>query len=335
MSDVELVAVPLDELKDLVEVCLIKIGLEGFEADIVRDVLMYAQLRDNNQGLVKIVEGTVTPPGEASQVGVVSSHGATLRLNGNQCSGMVVSYMATEEAIRIAGEFGIAFVGTCNTSTSTGAIGYYAEKMAAEGYIGIVLAGSPKVMAIAGGIDPVFGTNPIAIAVPTDTDPLVLDMATAAMAWFGLIEARNRNEFLPIGVAVDSSGQATTDPATALDGAIMPFGEHKGSGLAMMIELLTGPLVGAGIFGDEDAATNRGMAFIAIQPSALGPEGAFKNAVSTLKTRLKESRRQEGVDEIRLPGESARRKAEEAIASGSAKLPKALYDRLQEIGRSG
>ncbi len=335
MAEVEYVAVPLDELKDLVEVCLIKTGLEGFEADIVRDVLMYAQLRGNNQGLIKIVEGTVTPPPEASQVGVVASHGATLRLNGNQCSGMVVSYMATEEAIRIAGEFGIAFVGTCNTSTSTGAIGYYAEKMAGEGYVGIVMAGSPKAVAIAGGIDPVFGTNPIAIAVPTETDPLVLDMATAAMAWFGIIEARNRNEFLPIGVAVDSSGHATTDPATALEGAIMPFDGHKGSGLALMIELITGPLVGAGIVGDADSATNRGMAFIAIQPSALGAEGTFSHAVSTLKTRLKQSRRQDGVDAIRLPGERARQKAEETVSSGVIQLDRALHSRLQEIANAG
>ena len=331
MADTEYITVPLDELKDLVEVCLIKIGLEGFEADIVRDVLMYAELRGNNQGLIKIAEGTVTPPQEASQVAMMASHGATLRLNGNQCSGMVVSYMATEEAIRIAREFGISFVGTCNTSTSTGAIGYYAEKMAAEGFIGIVMAGSPKAMTIAGGIDPVFGTNPIAIAVPTDTEPLVLDMATAAMAWFGIIEARNRNEFLPIGVAVDSLGQATTDPATALEGAIMPFGGHKGSGLAMMIELLTGPLVGAGIVGDEDAASNRGMAFIAIQPSALGAEGTFKHAVSTLKTRLKQSRRQDGVEEIRLPGEHARQKAEETTARGTLELDQRLHNRLLEI----
>lgn len=268
---------------------------------------------------------------EASQVSVVASHGATLRLNGNQCPGMVVSYMATEEAIRIAGEFGIAFVGTCNTSTSTGAVGYYAEKMAAAGYIGIVLAGSPKAVTVTGGIDPVFGTNPIAIAVPTETEPMVLDMATAAIAWFGLIEARNQNEFLPIGVAVDASGRATTDPATALDGAILPFGGHKGSGLAMMIEMLTGPLVGAGIVGDEDAATNRGMAFIAIQPSALGSEEAFRQAVSTLGARVKQSRRQDGVDEIRLPGERARQRAEVAITSGTVHLEKGLYERLKEI----
>jgi len=115
---------------------------------------------------------------------------------------------------------GIALVTTHNTRSSTGAIGYYAGQIARDGHIGLVLAGSPKVMAVEGGIDPVLGTNPVAIAVPTGGQPLVLDMATAAIAWFSVIDARNREQPLPPDVALDATGQPTTDPIAALSGAL-------------------------------------------------------------------------------------------------------------------
>ena len=323
------VTVSLSELNDLVEVCLVRLGLESFELQIVRDVLMYAQTRENSQGLVKIIEGTVRPDPDASQVSVAGGMGAVLRLNGNRGLGMVVSYIATEEVARLARQFGVGVVCTCNTSSSTGAIGFYAERLANEGLVGIVCAGSPKVMAAAGGIDPVFGTNPIAIAMPTAAEPLVLDMATASSTWFGLIAARDANEFIPIGHAVDKYGNATTDPESAMSGAVMPFGGHRGAGLAAMIEMLTGPLAGAAIVGDEDSATNRGMFFLAIDPAAFGDAESVLRQARLLVERVKASRRNEGVDEIRLPGEHSRKRQQANLVAGEVRLDQKLYEDLK------
>ncbi|MDH3691785.1 MAG: Ldh family oxidoreductase [Gammaproteobacteria bacterium] len=323
--------VDLDELNKIVDRALARLGLRGEDATIVHDVLMYAQLRGNNQGLIKIPERAVAPDPNSGPMEVVSQFGAVMRLNGNHNVGMVVLSRAAEEALKLAHEHGIGLVGTFNTSSSTGAIGYYASRMAQDGYIGVVFAGSPKALATEGGVDPVFGTNPIAIAVPTDDQPIVLDIATASIAWFGLIEASRQNRSIPSGVAYDSQGELTNDPDEALKGAIKAFGGHKGAGLAMMVELLTGPLVGAGVIGDSDAASNRGNLCIAINPSAMVDERTFNNAVRRMRARIKGSRRLSGVDEILLPGERGNRQADERVRQGTITLDQSLYDALIDI----
>ncbi len=320
--------VPVSLLEELVSTCLSKLGIEQDDAQVVRDVLFYAQARGNSQGLIKILEGTVTPDPDAGEITILSERGAVLRIDGQQNLGMVVCHRAVREAQRMASAFGIAFVGTCNTSTSTGAIGFYARELACAGLIGIVLSGSSKVTAMEGGIDPVFGTNPIAIAVPTNGEPLILDMATSTTALFALIAAQDRGEAIDEGIALDAEGEPTTDPSAALAGVMRTFGGHKGAGLALMIEILTGPLLGAGMAGDDDAATNRGCSFIAINPSFLVDEDQFQNRVEALGNIIRNSRRRTGVEEITLPGERSHRRAEQVRESGLIALDRDLYERL-------
>lgn len=327
----ERIAVPRADLVAVVDACLGRLGLDGADLACVRDVLLYAQERGNPQGLLKIVERTVGRDPGAGPIAVVAQRGATLRLDGNRNPGMVVCMRAVHEAARLAARHGIAFVGTCNTASSTGAIGYYAEQLALQGLVGIVFAGSPKVMATAGGIDPVFGTNPIAIAVPTGGEPLVLDMATAATTWFSLIEARATGTAIRPGAAVDPDGAPTTDPAAAMAGAIAAFGGHKGAGLALMVEILTGPLVGAGIVGDHDAATNRGAAFIAIAPSFVGDAAVFRATVDRLCATIRGGRIARGADAIALPGEHGRAHAAAQRAAGTIAVERGLYETLLEM----
>jgi len=325
------VTLSLDELSRLTFDALSKIGVNEDDARIVHDVLTYAQLRDNSQGLVKVIERTVAPDPAAGEITIENRSGATLRINGNRCLGMVVCSKATDEVCALALEHGIGFVGAYNNSTSTGAIGYYAEKIANQGLIGIVMAGSGKVMAMAGGIDPVFGTNPIAISIPTTDEPLVLDMATAGIALFGVIEAGRQGEMIADGLAYDEAGEPTIDPASALKGALRTFGGYKGAGLAMMIEAMTGPLVGAGVVGDEDAASNRGTAFIAIDPNVIVGEKAYNEAVGRMIMRIRKSRALPGGSEILLPGDRGRGKVSAKRSEGSIDLDKRLYDELRAL----
>jgi len=325
------VSLSLDELSILTFDALSKVGVKENDARIAHDVLVYAQLRDNSQGLVKVIERTVAPDPTAGEISIENRSGATLRINGNRRLGMVVCSRATDEVCSLAEEHGIGFVGAYNNSTSTGAIGYYAEKIARQGLIGIVMAGSGKVMAMAGGIDPVFGTNPIAISVPTTGEPLVLDMATAAIALFGVIEADRQGEEIAEGLAYDADGEPTTDPAQALTGALRTFGGYKGAGLAMMIETMTGPLVGAGVVGDDDAANNRGTAFIAIDPKVIAGEDAYNDAVTRMIGRIRKSRTASGVPEIQLPGDRGRGRVSAKQAEDSIELDKRLYDELRML----
>ncbi|MEM7396518.1 MAG: Ldh family oxidoreductase, partial [Verrucomicrobiota bacterium] len=321
-------------LSQLAKRALSKLGLEGDQLDQVHDVLLYAELRGRSQGLQKIIERTVTPSPEAGTIAIVRAEGATMRIDGAQNPGMVVSTYASDQAVALARNHGVGLAGTFNTSSSTGAIGFYAERIAGEGMIGLVMAGSPKVMAMAGGIDPVFGTNPIAIAVPTPGKPVALDMATAATAWFDLITASRRGESIAKGLAFDCDGEPTSDPDAAMAGALTAFGGHKGAGLALMIEMLTGPLTGAGVVGDEDATSNRGMAIIAIKPSALVEQAEFDDAVDRMCARIRSGRSRQGSDGILLPGDSSRARFERCLETGKIDVETAVLDGVRAIVES-
>ena len=152
-------------------------------------------------------------------------------IDGNKNMGMIAMKLATEMAIAKAHEHGFGIVGTHNTYSSTGALGYYAAAIAKQGLIGFAFAGSPPTVAPHGSYEALYGTNPLAIGMPADPEPVVLDMATAAMAYYGLIEAKTAGKSIPEGLAYDKDGNPTIDPSAAMDGAIKSFGEYKGSGL--------------------------------------------------------------------------------------------------------
>ena len=327
----ETIQVAVDHLIALVDKSLKGIGVPEGDIETIRDILMYAELRGNNQGLVKIPVRGVLPSADATPMEVSRNMpcAAHIKVNGN--SGMVAANKAAIEASGLAEIHGVGLVGTSGRATSTGAIGYYADLMAKQGMIGIVMAGSPKAVAIAGGVDATMGTNPIAIAVPTSDGPVILDMATSAMAWYGLIQAQQRGQSIPDGIAYDADGDLTTDPGEALKGAIMAFAGHKGSGLALMVEVLTGPLIGTNIAGDDDRAPNFGDLFIALNPAALGGAATFAGRVDALMATVKTGRKIDGCDEILLPGERGNRQSEAARTDNRMSLNKALYDQLIEL----
>lgn len=181
--------IPVDRLIELTEKSLRGIGVPEDDIEIVRDVLLYAELRGNNQGLVKIPARGVLPRADAKPIEITRRVACAALINANGNSGMAAVSRAATEAADLARTHGVGIVGVNNLSSSTGAIGFYADRIARENLIGIVMAGSVKAVALAGGVKPVLGTNPIAIGVPSSGGPVVLDMATAAMGWFRRINA--------------------------------------------------------------------------------------------------------------------------------------------------
>jgi L-2-hydroxycarboxylate dehydrogenase (NAD+) len=320
--------VKVDHLTNIVDQSLHAIGVPEADIEAVREVLMYAELRGNNQGLVKIPVRGVVPRADARPIEISHKLPCVAHINAHGSSGMATMVKASAEAVSLAQTYGVGVAGVHGLSTSTGAIGYYANQIAKEGMVGIVMAGSVKAVAPAGSVDPIFGTNPIAISAPTPDGPVVLDMATAAMAWYGLIQADQRGEAIEGDVAYDGDGAPTTDPAAAMKGAIRAFAGNKGAGLAFMVEVLTGPLIGNAILGDEDVARNFGDLVLAINPAAFGDSGDFMRRVETLMTKVKSARRAEDCDEILLPGERGDRQTLEARTSNTISIDKTLYEQL-------
>ncbi len=150
----------------------------------------------------------------------------------------------------MARECGIA-VAAIFRSHHIGAAGYTAERLAREGCVAFVCSNTPRAMAFAGGVRPMMGTNPIAFAAPMcDRAPLVIDMALSQVARSRIVAAQKAGESIPVGWALDSAGNPTTDPAAALAGSLAPAGGVKGAALALIVEILCGA-VADGHFGWE------------------------------------------------------------------------------------
>ncbi len=314
--------ISIDQLTEIVDSALLALGLNVQERQAVANVLFYAELRGRSQGFVKIVERTVLPAADKTDMHIDdnSSCMASIRANGN--IGMLVMTEAADKAATLCASAGLALVSTCGTATSTGSIGYYAERIAARGYIGIVLAGSPKVMALHGSSQPAMGTNPIAAAMPTLDAPLVIDMATSAITWFDIIQ-RDRNHLpLPDDVAYDTQGRVTQSPADALQGALKTFGGVKGSALALMFECLTGPLSGASLLGDQE--DSRGNLLLAIDPSVVHPDTDFRSLMSSMLIRMRNT----GAS---LPGDRSSKQLETNLAAGTIAVDAAVLLELRAL----
>ncbi len=323
--------VKIADLENLGKQALKKQGYNSGEVPVVLGMLMYAQLRGNNQGLVKLIGKGIPKNPKAGAITIEKETKLSARINGAHNPGAVVMKKAVDMAVDKAKKHGFGFVGTNNTNSSTGALGYWAGQIARQGLIGFVFAGSPETVSYHGSYEPIFGTNPLAIGMPTGGDPLVLDMATAAMAYYGLIEAKTAGRKIPPDIAYDSDGNLTDDPAKAMDGALRPFDKsYKSAGLSLMVEILTGPLVGASFTGIGDTATNWGNLVIAIDPEILTDRKAFAKNVAALAAKVTVTKKLPGVKEILLPGQRGDQLTKKRKAAGMIDIEDNLYHALQQ-----
>lgn len=298
------------------------------ESERIADYLLWAQMSGNStQGLIKL---TGTEPLQnikaEHEIRVERDTKLSQLINAGKNPAPLVSQIATDVAIEKAKTHGFGIVGIHNILSSNGAQAFYAERIAREDLVGVVLARSAAAVAAFGGIDPLLGTNPIGFSFPTNDEPLVFDMATSAMTWYGLVLARARGEQIPENIAIDKNGNPTVDPKAAMDGVLLPFDRgYKGAGLGMVVESLAGPLVGAA-YGQIEGEW--GSLFIAIDPELLIDVAEFKANVSDLVRKIKASRTK---TEIRLPGERAQVARHEAEKSGLVEVDEALLKQLGYI----
>lgn len=324
--------IKIAELTDLTLKALKKHNYTDEESVIISGMLLYAQLRGNNQGVVKLINKNFAKNPDAGEIIIEKETKLSARINGQQNAGAIVMNKAVTMAITKAKEHGFGIVGTNNTKTSTGALGYWATMIAKEGLIGFVFAGSPETVTYHGSFQPIFGTNPLAIGIPSDGDPFVLDMATAAMAYYGLIEAKTAGRKIPPDIAYDKEGNLTDDPALAMDGALRPFDKsYKGAALSMMVEVLTGPLVGASFTGIGDTANNWGNMVIALDPSLLVDPVEFKKNTFALTQKVKQMKTLPDVTEIVLPSERGNKLTKERLNSGEIEMEDNLYNELKKV----
>jgi L-2-hydroxycarboxylate dehydrogenase (NAD+) len=235
------------------------------------------------------------------------------RIDGNGAPGPLVAKLAMDAAIAKARETSLGVVGTRNDSSFLTA-GWQPRRAAERGLIGVTFSVAAPKLAPWGSAEAMLGSNPLGIAVPADPDPVVLDMSIGELTVADVRRLARAGEKLPGAGGVSVSGAPTDDPAEALEGALLPFGGHRGAGLGMMIELLAGPLVGAHAGPLPGAA--RGTVFVAVDPDCFGLGAEFARAVSDFLDHLRASTPREGSDGVLAPGDRGRAKAAAARETG-------------------
>ena len=244
--------------------------------------------------------------------------------DGGNNNGMVAMYRAARATIAKAAAHGIAIVGVTD-SWMSGRSAYFVEMIARADLVAIHTASSGAAVAPYGGSGPVLGTNPIAFALPGADGPLVLDMGTSAFMGTDLALRVRLGTPLPEGVAIDRYGKPTQDAKEARDGALLPFGGHKGFGLGLIVQAF-GLLGGAATVGDN----NDGYVFIAFRPDLLVPLADLKRELAALIARVKAVPPLPGFAEIRIPGEQSAKNRERLLREG-LEIDRLVYDRLTAL----
>ena len=274
----------------------------------------------------------------APDIRVIRRAKATALVDGACHHQAAEAVVAVEEAIALASDNGVGWVGV-RRGNHAGAAAVYAAMPLKHDMIGLYFAvGNANHLPPWGGIDMLLSTNPIAIAVPALAEPpLVLDMATTVAAYGKVKVAAQQGKTMPEGWMIDREGQSLTDPNRADDGFLLPIGGYKGAALALMFGLLAGTLNGAAngedvvdFNKDDTTPTNTGQAICVVDIKAFAEPAQFKRQVDAVIRQLHGSALLPGFDRVRLPGEDRHARIAERQANGIPIPPelRAALDRM-------
>ncbi len=332
--------VPAAQLTAIASSLLRAIGTPETAADRVAQHLVDANLSGHDShGILRIeqyfehaLDGLVQP---AAAPEVLKEGPTTALVDGHFTWGPVVGDFATEVALAKAKEHGIGMV-SVRRCYHLGRVGVYPEKAALDGFLGVAFCnvhGSARV-APWGGTERRLPTNPIAFAVPTRDQPIVVDFATSAVAEGKVRLANKKGEPVPEGWVYDAEGRWTNDPATLYtDGSLAPLGGdqgHKGYALSVAMDLFGGLLSGAGSALLTKTYGN-GLLLQVIDPTLFTERGEYYDKIDDYAAYLKSASRRPGVDQVLLPGDIERRRTQERTQSG-LDVPNEVWKMLVRLG---
>lgn len=344
----ESIPVSFDRLQAFLSRGLECAGLPAGDAGRVATLMATADLQGSDgHGAIRLPQyvkriragGINTRP----DIHVVTERAAMAVIDGDNGMGHLVMSQAVDLAMEKARNAGIGWVGARN-SNHAGPASLYVRKPVEHDMIALYFAvGNANHLPPWGGAEMLLSTNPIAVGVPAgDEPPVVLDMATTVAA-YGKVKAKaKRGEQMPEGWMIDRQGQPLLDPKRADEGFLLPIGNHKGYGLALIVGLLAGTLNGAAMGRDvvdfnhdHTTPTNTGQSVLVLDLAAFAEPSMFKAALDHLIRDLRNSERLPGVERIWLPGEQSFGKRREYAEKGiplAAGLVKDLAALAEELG---
>ena len=328
------ISLTLNEIYDLAKKTLISNNCDEETADILSDLIMKAE-RDGSlsHGLFRLpayvaglksgkINGKARP-----EIKKISP--SIIKVLGNNCLAPIVLKNGIPVLIKAAKENGVAILAITN-SHHMAAMWPETEMIAEKGLVAFACTSYKPMVAPAGAKKALFGTNPISFAWPRPgKTPVVYDMATAAMAMGEVQVAKREGHKVPLGIGLDKKGKETTDPGEIADGGVLlPFGGYKGSGIAMMVELLAGALVGDNFSFETAAKDNNdggppsgGEFILAISPNKLSVNDWEKHS-NIFFEKMK------SMDGVRLPGE---RRHKNRLFYGPRKINEELVIKIKSL----
>jgi ureidoglycolate dehydrogenase (NAD+) len=315
-------------------------GARAEDAAIVADGLVWANLRGvDGHGVSRlpfylrmIERGDINV---AAKPSLAQDRIATFVLDSGRGFGPVAMMQAIALAAERAAKASVCY-GLVRDTTHTGAIGRYVQSIAERGCAAMIMGAGPAFVAYHGARVPSLGTSPIAIAVPSGDGAVVLDMATSAISNGTILQARATGASLPPNSALTKEGEPTTDPSRAE--ILLPLGGPKGSGLGFMFEMLASVLAAAPIqaraLGPERRRSlSQNIAILAVDVAAFRPVADFARDADALAAAIKSLPRQQGFNEIRLPGERAAR-TEAVRRKSGIPIPGKLWEELRAMAEA-
>jgi ureidoglycolate dehydrogenase (NAD+) len=311
MAD-DIVIVKDSQLKKMAEKRLVEAGMAQKDAQAVADILVFADLRGvHSHGVLRtehyakrIREGGINLKMKLKlkklkpAIGLLDAEGGM---------GHIAAKFSMEEAIKIAAKQGMALVGIKNAS-HCGALAYYAQMAVDAKVMGMVCVNTDKCMVPFGGSKSFFGTNPFAFGFPGKKDSILLDMATSEVAFGKILHAREKNTPIPDSWGVDGAGNKCSDAHKVV--SVVPFGGPKGYGVAVMVEALTGLMIGGvfgphltAMYGDYKKRRNLSNFFFVVDPLVFGAKPSFLATAQKMIDELHAQPTAPGTQKVLIPGE--------------------------------
>jgi LDH2 family malate/lactate/ureidoglycolate dehydrogenase len=318
-------------------------GMGEVDAHLLADTLVQADLWGHqSHGVLRldwyrnrIVAGTLKADARPE---IATDAGAVAVIDGRDGAGQALAKRAMEEAIGRAKRHGVGVVGV-RDSNHFGTAMYFTRMAAAAGCVGFLSTNASPAMAPWGGRAKAIGNNPWSIAAPAGGHaPMVLDIANTAVARGKVYLARQRGERIPDGWALDAEGRPTSDPRAAIEGIILPMAGHKGYGITVMMDVLSGVLTGSGFAAEvhgpyqAERRSRCGHLAMALNIEAFQPLAEFNARMERYIAELKSVPLAPGSEEIFYPGEIEARNDARHRAEG-LELPQATLADLHAVAR--
>ena len=313
------------QARGLATALLVQFGAPSHHAAQQSDVLIEAELRGHpSHGLLRLPrllerlkKGLINPTAQGNHQWTSAG---LLSIDGQRGFGPVVAMKALDALSDRARQTGVCVAGIRNAN-HLGMLAYYVEHAARRGQMALALSTSEALVHPWGGTKAMLGTNPLAIAIPAGDRPFVLDLATGLVSMGKIHDHALRGAPIPPGWALDPDGNPTTDATLAKSGSLAPFGEAKGYGLGLAIELLVASLAGSALAPnvrgtlDADHFANKGDVLIVIDPPA---QPGLAHTLTDYLDAVRQSAPQDAAQPVSIPGDGAHRRREAALQAGLA-----------------